>query len=189
MYIEINGPYKGCRIYNNFNAKEKRDYVSIRLTNGVFIRCITLAKYLMCIKENRILMKDEEVDHIDNIKSNDTIGNLQILSKENNKLKEIYDNNNYKTISHFICPICGTLFSRDKYQTTLSKLNQNWDTCGNPKCIRKIQDNLPKHKINDPDRLDELGFDKYYLGDSIDLSTKKDIEKTLNKNKVKYIKK
>jgi len=45
------------------------------------------ARYLMCLKENRLLSSDEEVDHIDENPLNDSIDNLQILSKPENHKK------------------------------------------------------------------------------------------------------
>lgn len=41
---------------------------------------ISYSRYLMCVKEGRILSKNEEVDHIDNNKTNDDPSNLQIIT-------------------------------------------------------------------------------------------------------------
>ena len=51
-------------------------------------KCMSIARYKMCIKEKRILNKDEIVHRIDRNKLNDDINNLKILSfKENKKLE------------------------------------------------------------------------------------------------------
>ena len=62
---------------------------TICLTNADFTKrkSMSYARYLMCVKEGRILNKYEEVDHIDNDKTNDVIDNLQRLSPTENKLK------------------------------------------------------------------------------------------------------
>lgn len=71
---------------------------------------ISYARYLMQNNLGRELDKNEEVDHIDNDFTNDDIGNLQILSKEENHRKqlelqaaEIWTGN---------CGICGVQFSK-----------------------------------------------------------------------------
>lgn len=57
-----------------FNSKKERTTISY-------------ARYLMSVKLNRFLDRNEEVDHIDNDKTNDSIENLQILSSKENKEK------------------------------------------------------------------------------------------------------
>ena len=42
------------------------------------------ARYLLAVKLGRFLNDDEQVDHKDNDKTNDALGNLQILSKQEN---------------------------------------------------------------------------------------------------------
>lgn len=51
------------------------------------VTTIAYARYLMSVKLGRFLKADEEVDHIDNDPTNDTIENLQILSGEANRNK------------------------------------------------------------------------------------------------------
>lgn len=69
--ISVSGPY--------FNKKQKRNFATYRnLTTGKKTQK-TYAKYLMEQHLGRELLKDEEVDHIDRIKTNDVIVNLQIL--------------------------------------------------------------------------------------------------------------
>lgn len=55
---------------------------------------IAYARYLMSVKLGRLLEATEEVDHIDNDKSNDSIENLQLLSGAENRQKYI------ETIAH-----------------------------------------------------------------------------------------
>ena len=45
------------------------------------------ARYLLAVKLGRFLNDDEQVDHKDNDKTNDALGNLQILSKQENIAK------------------------------------------------------------------------------------------------------
>lgn len=50
---------------------------------------MTYAKYLMCVHLGRMLNRDEEVDHIDEDKTNDVISNLQILTRAQNTAKNL----------------------------------------------------------------------------------------------------
>lgn len=51
------------------------------------VTTISYARYLMSIKLGRFLTREEEVDHIDNDPTNDSIDNLQMLSGEANRNK------------------------------------------------------------------------------------------------------
>ena len=46
-------------------------------------------RYLMCVHLGYILPTELEVDHKDNDKTNDDFNNLQILTKEQNRIKEV----------------------------------------------------------------------------------------------------
>lgn len=65
----------------------------------------------MSCKLGRFLTKEEQVDHIDNDKTNDNIENLQILSVKENNIKS-------HKLSDVIlfCPICGIEFTKTRSQ-------------------------------------------------------------------------
>jgi len=68
--VKVTGPY--------YNVVQKRNYVTYTLASKKRTQK-TYAKYLMENHLGRALTKDETIDHIDRNKTNDVIGNLQIL--------------------------------------------------------------------------------------------------------------
>ena len=113
-------PYDGYYIYKVFHKGAGRNYANLVPIdkNNKKRKTISYARYLMSVKEGRILSKDEQVDHIDNDKSNDDINNLQILSYRENNIKEV----EHKGIKIYTlkCPNCGKIFERKKRDTFLS---------------------------------------------------------------------
>lgn len=73
----------------------------------------------MSVKEGRILSQHEEVDHLDGDKLNDSIDNLEIVTREENvrrrnKLSKI-------TTVNLKFPFCKEYFERGRRQTHLVK--------------------------------------------------------------------
>lgn len=81
----------------------------------------------MSVKEGRILSPEEQVDHIDNDKLNDSIENLQILSAKENRDKESYCIGREMVLLR--CPNCGTIFERERGETFLGKGSGNFTAC------------------------------------------------------------
>lgn len=67
--------------------KNRENRKMICLCNGDKRTTIAYARYLMAVKLGRMLTADEQVDHIDNDKTNDAIENLQILAPAANRKK------------------------------------------------------------------------------------------------------
>jgi predicted RNA-binding Zn-ribbon protein involved in translation (DUF1610 family) len=65
------------------------------------------ARWLMEQHLGRTLDEDEEVDHIDEDKLNDTLSNLQVLPKADHRVKS-----GTRTYVEFVCPACGTTASK-----------------------------------------------------------------------------
>jgi predicted nucleic-acid-binding Zn-ribbon protein len=82
-------------------------------------KTLLYSKFIMSIKLGRLLSKDEEVDHKDDYKSNDSIDNLRIVTRGENKNK--FFKTLKKTIVELTCPECGNNFTREKRQTHLTK--------------------------------------------------------------------
>ena len=82
MKLQIEPPFVGqwkhAYVVRN---KENRNMVCLFNSNKDRTT-IALARYRMAVKLGRMLRDDEQVDHIDNDKTNDDINNLQILSAE-----------------------------------------------------------------------------------------------------------
>lgn len=108
--------------YVNVNKEPRRVCLLVRKDNSQ--TSMSYARYLMSCSLRRYLLPEEHVDHIDNDKLNDVIGNLQILSQAENNRKSKYKG----LFSTFICPICSKEFNLDKRQA----YGKN-----NPTCSRK----------------------------------------------------
>lgn len=123
-------PYNDYYLYIIYHKKEDRRYavlVPINKENGLKRTTISYARYLMSVKEKRILNKDEDVDHIDENKMNDDINNLQILSKKENIIKG--NKRDGRKMIELKCPNCGTIFHRRKGQTHLTKNRGTYTAC------------------------------------------------------------
>lgn len=87
MKIELQYPYNerwrlGYIVVNSENRK------NVVLYNSHSDRStVSYARYLMSVKLGRFLLRSEEVDHIDEDKTNDSLSNLQILSTAENLRK------------------------------------------------------------------------------------------------------
>lgn len=80
-------------------------------------KTILYSKFLMSVHLGRILSENEETDHIDGNKQNDSISNLQILTRKENIDK--HSKTLHRTIVTLICHKCGKQFQREKRQTYL----------------------------------------------------------------------
>lgn len=93
MKIDISENPYGKGFYSGylvFNKKEGRRYVILFKDNlGHASTSVSYARFLLAGKIGRKLENDEQADHIDNDKTNDTLDNLQLLSKKENIQKYI----------------------------------------------------------------------------------------------------
>ena len=112
MKIDLEYPYN--TLWNNgyivINPEGRRNVV---LFNSQIDRStVSFARYLMSVKLGRFLTDQEEVDHIDNNKTNDDPNNLQILTPEQNREKrEKHYLNNVQQKFDLECPNCGKSFT------------------------------------------------------------------------------
>ena len=119
--IKVKGPY--------LNKPKGRMFVHVHYDNGK-TRYTSYARYLMEQHLGRELETYEEVDHINDDKTDDRIENLQILSPTENKRKST-GNITYITC---ICPACGVEFERNKRQIKSSQIRLGR---AGPFCSRK----------------------------------------------------
>lgn len=105
MKIDLQTPFKelwktGYIVTNTENRR------NVCLVNSEQDRTtISYARYLMCVKLGYILSSEYEVDHIDDDKTNDSIGNLQVLTKKENlqKFKESQKRKTFLTHGTLSC--------------------------------------------------------------------------------------
>jgi uncharacterized C2H2 Zn-finger protein len=103
------------------------------------------ARYLVSVSLKRYLTKDEQVDHIDDDKTNDELSNLQILSPSDNHRKE--SRRRGRLMSKIKCPQCGRVFYKRKGQTQATKAFKGKVTCCTKECsylFKKANSNLSK---------------------------------------------
>jgi len=119
---QLEYPYNGYNGYKSLSNKDGRYYVSLvpnGTVPGLKRSVISYARYLMSVKEARILRPEEQVDHIDNDKTHDVIENLQILSIAENNRKQGKVHGAQMVYLH--CPWCGKMFFKDIWNTHLAK--------------------------------------------------------------------
>lgn len=123
---KVYGPYT--------HAKEGRLHVTI-FKDEYDRTSMSYARYLGCIKVGRILGKDEEADHIDNDKTNDSAENIQILTPAENRLKHF--SRLSRRMVDLQCPHCRCEFTRERRQTHLIKGGTR--TFCSRRCARQVQ--------------------------------------------------
>lgn len=127
--IAAEHPFSDYWLYKVWHEKEGRYQANLVLISDTSKRTtISYARYLMSVKLGRLLNKNEHVDHVNNIKSDDSIENLQILSPEENKKKqENHYRQHNKIMLDLVCPCCGEKFQCSarnyRYRTKLGKTN------------------------------------------------------------------
>ena len=124
MKIDLEEPYKslwknGYLVINNQNRR------NVCLVNDDSRTTVSYARYLMSVKLGYLVPDEYEVDHIDDDKTNDDINNLQLLTPEQNRLKEQYRYTTQDQISYgYECANCGVSFVLLK-RVVQAKLAQN----------------------------------------------------------------
>jgi hypothetical protein len=110
-------PFIGYELYGPYlNKKEDRYYVT--LIKGISVYRMLESRYKMCLKEGRLLTKQEEVHHINGDKLNDSIENLEIIdATKHRKLSGKIG----RTMVELICPNCNRKFIRERGNTHLVK--------------------------------------------------------------------
>ena len=112
MIITLEYPF--TELYNagyTHVGNEGRKLITLKKFNGELVGT-SYARYIMAVKLGRFLTDQEEVDHIDNNKTNDDPNNLQILTPEQNREKQrLHYINNVQQKFELVCPNCGCNFS------------------------------------------------------------------------------
>ena len=94
------------KVYGPYTRKDGRKHVII-IDDDNNQTTVSYPKYLMQEHLGRQLTKEETVDHIDGDFTNDSIDNLQILSRKDNARKQFEDFPELKAKQYiFECPVC-----------------------------------------------------------------------------------
>ena len=120
MKITTEYPYDEYDGYTVVN-KENRKHICLVHKESKRRTTVSYARYLMAVHLKRLLESNEQVDHIDEDKTNDVIGNLQILSASDNIKKNIKSNNRTIKMVEAVCPNCNETFNRQLNKTHLQK--------------------------------------------------------------------
>lgn len=104
-------PFLGYWLYTVVN-RERRKMALLVKEDYSSRTTISFARYLVSVREKRLLTKLEHVDHIDGNKENDALANLQILSQRENTRKSAKG----RTMLQLVCPVCRIKFHREKRQ-------------------------------------------------------------------------
>lgn len=110
--IKVKGPY--------FQKKENRYFVRVYFIDGKILY-MTVARYLMCIKEKRILKTSECVDHKNENSVDDKEDNLQILSDADNKRKFWKNNPTFTPVKPGPTIICICKFCKKAFPKKLAE--------------------------------------------------------------------
>lgn len=126
MQIDLQEPFKS--LYRKGYLRESTDgRRRVDLYNSRDDRTtISYARYMLSVKNGRILSADEEADHIDTDTLHDSLENLQVLTKQAHANKTALENFGKQYVS-LVCPQCGETFSREK----------RFIRTENPKCSRR----------------------------------------------------
>lgn len=137
-------PYENKKYYI-LNSQDRNSVAIHNIDDGKHFKTISLAKYMMEVHLKRYLDIDEEVDHINNIKSDDRIENFQILTRKENIRKHAKEIKRGKFLVELICP-CGQQFIKEKYNTHLCKSRKSINTYCSQECKYKLSSKLKENK-------------------------------------------
>lgn len=109
MKITTDYPYDEYVGYLCINPENRRNVCLVhKITKKR--TTVSYARYLMAVSEKRILNKNEQVDHMDEDKTNDILSNLQILTQIANTRKSVIDRNRTQKMVELKCPSCDSIF-------------------------------------------------------------------------------
>lgn len=127
--VSCSYPYDGYVLYNTPPMKDGRARVHLynpRTRNRYWL---TLAKYRLEVSLGRFLLPGEEADHRDGNGLNDSLDNLQVLSKAENNAKKREQLGIARTFRELICPVCTTAFSRPANRVDFKIKSGHIPTC------------------------------------------------------------
>jgi hypothetical protein len=122
--------FEGYVVYKRLDKSQGRYMALLYHPTTKHRTTMSWARYLMTEHLGRFLHKHlETVDHINGDKLDDSLDNLQLLTRGDNARKSHLGS---RTLVVLICPICGVQFSRRQGQTHLIKGGR--PTCCSRRC-------------------------------------------------------
>lgn len=110
MKIELSEYFKKLGYVKGYLVKDKKGRMDIHLIKeckrGGKRKCMAYAKYLWMSHNESEVPEGYQVDHINNDYTDDTIENLQLLTRYDNIKKSAQKS----ATTEIICPICGKSF-------------------------------------------------------------------------------
>ena len=94
------------KVYGPYLRQDGRKHVILINPETGERKTQSYPRYLMEAHLGRELLPDEEVDHIDNDYSNNSLDNLQLLNKVDNCRKEMLRPHRKAKWYNFVCPVC-----------------------------------------------------------------------------------
>lgn len=135
MKIITEYPFNEYIGYTMIN-KENRRMIHLVHKQNKKRTTISYPRYLISVKEKRMLNLTEQVDHIDGNKTNDSMDNLQILSKKENIRKSFIQSNRTQKMVRLECPNCRIQFEKAQNQSHL--VNKCSFSCCSRDCLHKF---------------------------------------------------
>lgn len=136
--IELEHPYNTKWRWGYLNINSEGRETLVLYLDSKNKTSTQYARYLLAVSLGRFLTDDEQVDHIDDDKTNNDLSNLQILSPKENQWKS----NKLPNVS-LKCPVCKKNFYRTRTQLRgkLDRIQGN-DICCSRSCGRKSKINV-----------------------------------------------
>lgn len=112
--------YNCKKVYGPYLGKDGRKRCVLYFQKGKTVSK-QYARLLLEVKLGRLLTENEEADHIDEDLKNDSIENLQVLSKEDHKKKSgMISSLRTSQRLKMICPECSKEFECRQYRAKLT---------------------------------------------------------------------
>ena len=93
------------------------------------------ARYLMCVHLGYRLGEDKHVDHIDGNPLNDSLSNLQVLTRRTHGIKTALETRAPAIYLDFVCPVCGVSFKlARRVADSRAKVYGNTARCCSNRC-------------------------------------------------------